>query len=256
MPPLVSKDYNKFELLDFNRDVERTKKLEVSMSRYGFEDAKPIMVERNGNGKLKIKDGHNRFWVARKLGLPVKYEVSTSGITIADLDGSKKMWTFRNYLDGFTRKGVGSYVRLKEFHMNTGIDIKSCISMFSGLAAGSRHFGDKFKYGQFKSTDKGVKHAEMVGDLVTILRDAGIKWATNCLLVQSLSRVMFAKDYNHDTMKKKLKTFFHLLQKQPTMDCYMDMLDEIYNHMSRTRTPLKFQADEAARQRSLAFKKA
>jgi hypothetical protein len=41
-------NYEKFELLDFNRDVGKTKQLELSMKKFGFRTCEPLDVMKNG----------------------------------------------------------------------------------------------------------------------------------------------------------------------------------------------------------------
>lgn len=46
--------------------------LEMIFKKYGWLSCMPAEVIKTPDGKLKIIDGHNRFRVARKLGIMVK----------------------------------------------------------------------------------------------------------------------------------------------------------------------------------------
>ena len=58
---METKDYSKFDLLQFNRDIERVNYLTQSMKEFGWIGAYPMHVVRNGKGRYKIKAGHHRF---------------------------------------------------------------------------------------------------------------------------------------------------------------------------------------------------
>ena len=96
-----TKNYDRFDLHEINRPVKNTKKLELSMIEHGFIDAHPLHVITNGNGKLKIKDGHHRFMVARKLGIPVKYVVCDDAAGIHQLVETTNKWSLRDYLSSY-----------------------------------------------------------------------------------------------------------------------------------------------------------
>ena len=63
----VTNNSGKFELCSFNRDLDKTQRIEESMKKHGYIPAYPIHCVKNGTGKFKIKAGHHRFYVARKL---------------------------------------------------------------------------------------------------------------------------------------------------------------------------------------------
>ena len=83
---METSDYKKFELLPFNRDVARTRRLRASMLQHGWISAYPMYVVKQSNGQLGIKAGHRRFVVARDLGIPVKYVICKDTATIFELE--------------------------------------------------------------------------------------------------------------------------------------------------------------------------
>lgn len=98
-------NYDKFELLDFNRDIGNTKQLEESMIKFGFLAAHPIHCVKSGSRKLKIKAGHHRFYVARKLGLLIPYVVCNDQASIFDLEGPTRRWSLNDFLTAHIREG-------------------------------------------------------------------------------------------------------------------------------------------------------
>lgn len=248
-------NYGLFELLPFNREVKQTKWLEKSMLKYGFLSTKPLHVVKNGNGKLLIKDGHHRFYVARKLKIPVKYVIATEHeqISIYEMQKTTKGWTPHDYLTAHTREGKNpAYTTIKEYHEKTGIPIGRCIAMLAGQSAGSAsNKMNVFTSGQYKLGDQ--THAAIVGDIVLHLKKLGVSWASNSLFVQAISKTLFVDEFNPSQFKEKLSTHLSLIEKKASLNDYMQMIDLIYNRQSKTKIPLKFLAEETARIRSKTF---
>ena len=134
-------NYEKFELLSFNRDVNKTKFLEASMKKHGWIDAYPMHVMRGQNGNLRIKAGHHRFEVAQQLSIPVKYVVSDDNSTIYELEQATNNWNLNDYLVSFVRSGHPAYDKVKRYRERTGISLIACISMLGGQSAGSAEPG-------------------------------------------------------------------------------------------------------------------
>lgn len=244
----VTTDYNKFELLPFNRNVRKTKRLMESMQKHGFINAYPLHVVMNGNGKLKIKAGHHRFEVARMLGLPVKYIECNDTATIYELERATNRWSLEDYLTSHARQGIGSYVKVLEFHQRTGIGINDTISMLGGQTAGSNNFQNVFKAGAYEAADG--THAYIVADIVMHCKKLGIAFATNYLFVHALSRIVQVEGFDVRRLKHKIETFSYLMEKQPTLVAYEDMIERVYNRQAKETIPLAFLAAQAAKERS------
>lgn len=243
-----TKNYSVFELLDFNRNVEKVRFLEESMRRHGWIDAYPMHCVKNGSNKLKIKAGNHRFYVARSLNIPVKYVLCNDNATIHELEKATVPWSISDYLVSFCRQGKASYLKVKEYHEETGIGLSACISMLGGQSAGSGNMGDAFKDGTYQIRD--TNHAGMVADIVLHLKKCGIKWATNNLLVRAISKIAWADGFDVATLKGKISMYPYLVEKRSSVEAYIEMLDMVYNRKSHNKIPLAFNADKAARERS------
>ena len=246
--------YDRFELHEFNRSIGNTKNLEESMRKFGWIDAYPMHVEKNGSGKLKIKAGHHRFVVAKKLGIPVKYIICDDlGATIQELEKSTRLWSMQDYLESYVRNKRPSYIAIKEYCELTGIGLNNAISMLGGESAGSNNKGKLFKNGVFKISDS--QHAEIVGDIVIYLKRIGIKFANANLFVQAISRCVWVKEFLPSVFKNKCKTFKALVEKQQNLEGYLQMIDSIYNRQSKKKIPLQHLASETSRKRHKTFGK-
>ena len=52
----------------------------ASFQEHGFMPCRPILCQKNSDGKMLIINGHHRFALAKKLKLPVYYIVTEGGI--------------------------------------------------------------------------------------------------------------------------------------------------------------------------------
>ena len=81
----------------------------------------------------------------------------------------------------------------------------------------------------------------------------GVSFARDKMFVSAVDKITLAASFKLETLKKKISNHTQLMQKQPTMKAYMQMLENVYNHASKKKIPLVFNAEEAIRQRSAAM---
>lgn len=246
---LESKIYSKFVLTAFNRNVKGTERLEKSMMKYGFRDVDALDVKEIEGGKLQIRQGHHRFYVAQKLGIPVKYVVSNDDATIFELEGTKRRWSMEDYLDSYCRVGLPEYLKVREYCDESGISLNSAMSMLGGHSAGSGNFQHDFKSGEYKIR-KGCYHAEIVKDIVLSVKKCGVKFYASTPFVQAVSKSVWVEKFSVGQFKAKIRSFARFVEKKATLEQYLDMIEEIYNRQSRTKVPLKFLAVEEAKRRN------
>lgn len=250
---LETNNYNKFVLSPFQRDVKKTWGLEASFRCYGWRDAHPIEVIRQPDGKLMIVAGHHRFYVARKLGMMIKYIEVKEAMQLSVDEGTIQKWTLQQCLEGRVREGLPAYIRVRDYHEKTGIGLSSCISMLAGDSAGSGNWGPQFKDGLYTLGDP--THANIVGRLVIHCREKGCAVSNAQLLVNAFSKLAWAEGFDPEVMRNKIALYPELLKKQASKDDYVRLLADIYNRKSQTRVPLEHNAEEAARKRSPLPKK-
>lgn len=249
---LSSSNYKIFELLSFNRDVKKVAALTESMRKYGWINAYPMNVVQNGNGKLKIKDGHHRYEVATRLGIPVKYTVCSDKATIYELDRATNKWSVTDHLESYCRSGNIEYVKVKEYCRRTGIAPAIAMAMLAGQTAGTNNMQPAFKTGSYAC--KNTKNAEIVADIIIHCKRKGIEWVHNQKFVIALSKVSWVPEFSPARLKSKITAFPHMVQKKPHVEGYLDMIEEIYNYKSQEKCPLKFMASEAAKARNVIKK--
>lgn len=250
-PTLQStKDYTKFELCQFNRNVEKTKHLKDSMKKHGYIPAYPIHCVRLPNGRFQIKAGHHRFEVAQELGIAIYFVVSNDGATIHELEKSTIQWSQKDFLQSFVRCGNSHYIRLQEFHDRTGMPLGICIAMFTGRTASSRSKVEKFKHGEFTIDEWGAAHAEQVAAIVRFCCDVGIK-ANDSIFIQAVSRCLCVSQFSAETFKKRCESNASMFRPCRTLDEQTDLFESVYNRNATiaNRLPLAFLANQAMAQR-------
>lgn len=243
----ISNRYDKFELLEFNRDVKKTKHLEESMKKHGFLMAHPIVVVADGN-KYRIKAGHHRFTVACKLGLPFSFIVSDDTATIYELERATTVWGSLDYLTSYVRQGLPDYITIKNLVDDSGIAVNALAAMLNGECAGSNNINFVFKNGDFKVKD--TSHAEEVIKIVKLLKEVGSDWASTVTSVHAISRVLITGKIDSDRLKAKLRAYSAHLKKQRGIDNYMKQLEVAYNWRTQDKIPLVWITDMEMRNRS------
>lgn len=248
----ATRNYALFELHLFNRDVEKINRLKESMRKHGWIDAYPMHCVREGNGRLRIKAGHHRFTVARELGIPVKYVVCDDDATIYELEQATNKWDLPDYLVSHCRTGKADYCEVARYIKETGIGVANAASMFYGEMAGSHNVQDAFKRGDFNIRDR--QHPLVVAQIVRAFREAGVAWAINQQFIQAISRIAKCPQFVLARALQKIAAHGSLCQKQPNLERYMQMFEDIYNRQAKDRVPLVFFADEAAKARNKAHR--
>lgn len=240
-----TKDYDKFELHEFNRDPKhRTKKFRAlveSMRQHGWIDAYPMHCVRNGSNKLKIKAGHNRFDAAVMLGIPVKYVICEDQASLNQLENSYNQWGVYDHLCGYARQGLSDYRKLKEYFLKYHIPLSVSMTLLGGKSATeSGWHSEKFKDGLFKVGNP--THANNVGEMVIFCEELGIKFCRNSRFVMALSRVMLVDGLDIEELRKKIKSHIYFVEKQPDMAGYIRMLEKVYNRQRGTKLAISINA--------------
>lgn len=250
-------DYGKFEQMPFNRNVVKIKDLEASMKKHGFLSPHPLHVIKFGNGKMRIKDGHHRFVVAKKLKIPVKYVVCNSQITMHELVKATVPWSINNFLDSFAREGNKDYLYLKNYCDETGIPIGAATKMFEGKSSNSGCMREDLKTGNLK-IDRTSTIATDVKEYVLLLKNLGIPYYSHGNLVAAFSKIASVEEISKQRMLSKIKKNVSFFEKKATLEQYLELLEEIYNRQARDKAPLRFLVEKQMKikkEKNLKWKK-
>ena len=126
-------DYEKFGKILGNRDLVTNLGLKKSLQESG--QLVPIKV----NKFYEIVDGQNRFNYLKELNLPVQYYISENYKKehVPSINVSPKNWTIENFMNFHADNGVDAYVRLRDFYMQSNLNLRLIIAGGMGYKLGS-----------------------------------------------------------------------------------------------------------------------
>lgn len=232
----VSRDYDKFNLLEYNRNLDRIQinKLKESISKHGYLQSNPIIVDEDMN----IVDGQHRFMACKEMGKPIFYEViDDSTNLIIDLNTTQKKWGMKDYVNYYASKDRnGHYVRFREVQ-------KACKVSYDIIVA--------IAYG--KATSGSISREIREGKLIFTQEDAErtleilgrIKLASKYLRIKTTGRftaalMIISKNDNFRWEKMLTQCYKYSTVAYPcrTTDEYIRMFTDLYNYMSREKTKI------------------
>lgn len=226
----VTDDYGIFSRKEGNRQVNR---LHVERLKTSIEEeylVSPITV----NESYEIIDGQHRFEAARQLGKPIYYIVCEDyGLDeIHRLNEINQSWTLGDFLEGYSNKGIDSYITAKEFMGNNNINsVQLTLNLLDKDRSQSK-LKKMFKDGNFEITS--LEWAQNFMDKLEDFKVYFDSWNTS-LFTKAFKKLYEHKNYEHSEMVKKLEYLSHNLEKRSTINQYLELLVRIYNHKKRSR---------------------
>lgn len=245
-------DYDMFDMHEFNRDTHESKELYASMRKHGFHWQNAIACIINADHRLKIIQGHNRFVVAKALGLPIYFTVEKAECApdVHELEPGNKHWSVRNYVEAFSRAGRSDYQFVKQYAEETGIPLGQLLAMFTGQAANSAsNQNKKIRHGRYQI--KTTELAYRVAHIVAEMQKAGIKWANKSGMVRAICVCCMWKPFNEKRFLDKARKHHHLFESSPLFGECLQQCENVYNHCTSNKVPLAFNAQQAAKERKL-----
>lgn len=231
-----------------NRPVnaKEHKGLLESMKKYGFLECFPIVVYRDANKKLIVKDGQHRLLFAEMLGLPVHYIEEETDFDIAIVNSTAKVWKLAHYAEKYAANGIADYVEGLRFSRQHGLSIGTGFALLSGTTS-FNNVHDEFVSGAWRIKDAewanavaGI-YAPMV-EMQSALR--------NARFVEACMAVCRVKDFKPSRLIENAKRCREKLVAYSTREAYLDMLETIYNFGRRELVGLKAAATMTMKERN------
>src|SRR5262245_62130133 len=156
----VTKNYRLFHSNVENRplDMKKHRKLLESMKLYGFLKCFPLVVVRDKEGNLVLKDGQHRLMIAEMLNLPVYWIEETTDFDVALVNCTAKIWQLRDYAMKHANNGGKAYQDGMDFADRHGFSIGVAFA----LRAGTTSFNNcqaQFIDGSFRVKDQAWAEA-------------------------------------------------------------------------------------------------
>ena len=245
---IYTTDYSVFELSTGNRVIKRfrVERIKASMRQRGFRKRFAIHVIRRGE-KLVIKEGQGRFIAAQELGIGIYYIIyEDDGIDSAESQGTA--WTLIDYIQSWAAKGNSDYALLLSQERYYGIAPRQAAAMMTGSSAEYPHIANKLRDGTFQCTNIELVHA--VGEMA-LATSKHVAWAKVGFYIAALSRCARVKGFDFARYIERLNKYPGLLQKQPSIDGFVAMIDKLYNHHMRAavQLPIALLVKQAGKQR-------
>jgi len=242
-------DYSKFNTLAGNRQVNiaHVKKLESSFDEEYL--ISPILV----NEKFQIIDGQHRFEAAKNLKLPIYYYM-IQGYELSQvqrLNTNLKEWKMIDYLESYASLGYKEYILFKRFMSEFPMfSLTACQVILSNASARKQIQSDlfksetnksgrlsmnEFKNGNFKVKNykQAVQNAQRILDFKEYYDGYGRK-----VFVSAMVRIFQHKNYDHERMMQRLKSYPGEFQHCLNMIKYREQIEKIFNHRSRKKLTL------------------
>ena len=248
----ATKNYRLFANSAENRplDIKKHKKLLDSMKLYGFLRCFPIVVVRDTEGKLRVKDGQHRLAIAEQLGLTVYWVEETTDFDVAVINCTPKTWTLKDFALKHAQNGLKPYQDGIDFADQHNLPIGTAFSLLSGTTSFS-NCQDDFIGGTFKIKDR--PWAEAVAGIYGPL--GAIQPALkNARFIEACMAVCRVKDFDAKRLIANAERCREKLVPFSTKDAYLDMLETVYNFGRKQLVGLKAEATMAMRDRSLGGK--
>lgn len=250
---MTTKNYRMFHVSEDNRplDLSKRKSLRDSMKAYGFLKSFPISCVRNGSKRLIVKDGQNRLAIAEELGLPVHYFVEDVDYDIATVNNAQQKWSMKDYAMKWASQGRQPYCELLAFIEQHSMPISLGLSLLSGSSHYSGEVRRKFKTGDFQVSDYDFAD-RVAGVYVQLVALSPVVRSRNCL--SAMIAAMRVSGFDCKRLIDGAKKRPEKLKSYATRECYLDMIEDLYNFNRSKLVPIKLPALQLLREKNVAIK--
>ena len=224
-------EYSKFNMLDYNRDINRTQieKLKDSYTKHGYLTSHPIVVDE----KMAIIDGQHRFIACKEMGLPIVYEIiDDSNNMIIDLNTTQKKWTLEDYINYYARRyNNKNYLKLQKICYETNLRANTVMTLIKGCSCGN--ISKEIKSGNLKIKDSD--EIEITTKLKTIKSIADyLKVKCTVRFIEAALQISKIENFKYKKLISQAEKYPTLAYNCITRDDYVSMLRNIYNYNQRT----------------------
>lgn len=221
-----TRDYDKFKFMEGNRRTNDTVYLKLVESMKEEQLEIPILVNKD----FEIIDGQHRYKACKTLNLPVFYHIKDDygieQVKKANMIGSN--WVKEDFLNMFLSQENETYEYINTLRELYGINLSIIIKLFAYFQESAKSVvGRQFEEGTI-TLDK-VSLVEAYLDALMDFKDIDFKFYNTDMFVQSFLQLYCCEDYDHSTMKKKIKQKKDLFERKRTRDDYLLFLCDIYN---------------------------
>lgn len=236
---LQTTNYDMFKKMECNRPLHEGNihKLMDSVKFKNLLPLRPILVDKD----YYIIDGQHRLEVAKRLGLPIYYQVQEDA-RIEDiylLNDNSRCWKFEDYLNFYVANGNESYIKLNDFMKRHNLSLRASITAlgYSKTSCAYVFKGGGFKYPSPLEVSEAEyilrKSLQVISYLET--RTTGITKYLNGPRFQRALFIFFScKSVDFNKFMNKLSYKLELIRPAARLTDMLQILEQIYNYMNRS----------------------
>lgn len=230
----TTKDYTLFTSIDGNRTKSKLhlKRLKQSIKEnYLFT---VIIV----NEKYEIIDGQHRFDVIKELNLPLYY-IICEGYGLAEvhiLNQISKTWTADDHLTGYCDLGYKDYITYARFKQTYGFGHNETMALLTENGTKTERFKE-FYAGKLKI--KNIVDATQKAEKLLLIGKyySGYKRRS---FMMAMMKLFKNKKFDFEDFMQKLKLQPSMLVHCPSIEQYLDILEQIYNYRRKDKVNLRY----------------
>ena len=231
-------DYSIFNKIDSNRDLttpqamNHLKRLTASIREKNMLPYKPIYV----NGDMEVLDGQFRLEVARKLKLPIYYQLNEQGESkdMLLLSANVKGWDTKDYLNHHVKEENSHYIRFNEFISKHKISVRSGLLLLASSVDCCSY--EKFKTGRFlfptmkqmEAVEKMMAVYHDIIEMIKVSRPSGKSFLFTSRFQTALIEFMNIYSKDIKTVQKKFEKYVFDIIPCYSYEIYMNLFKHIY----------------------------
>jgi hypothetical protein len=247
-----TKNYDMFKKNDFNRELVESNVLKImrSIQTKNLLEFRPLMVDPD----MSIIDGQHRLEAARRLDLPVYFEVKADACKedIILLNDNSRQWSREDYLHYFCESGNVEYLKLKNFMNDHKINLTTALVIIgkpgdahnTKLGTGSLFKNGKFKFPSQVEKEESIRILKFSNDIISYISskcEPGSTYLQGAHFRRALYIFLSIRAVEKEVFMDKLAYKMDIVRPCARLKDYIKMFKTIYNW--KNRNPLDMSLD-------------
>ena len=233
-------DYSKFKRFgnNLNREIKESavKDLMISFSN-SFSDKEPFV---RVTPKMEIIDGQHRFEAAKRLNLPIVYEIDKDfKIEHLMLYQVQRPWSPTDYVNHYAARGNECYGFLRDMSEKYKLSLTSVTTLLTGsvfnknaMRAGELTFDIREKVKLEGIVDKASTVIYTLKDETNLRPTKFYKCSTFCKAIRTF---LLDEDIDFDRFMNKIRLHWTDITPQQDSEDYIRIFLQIYNKYQRKK---------------------